>query len=234
MRPITTLNPAALLPLTMAALLLPAPALARPSGVEVTRFHNGAALAGQSVAVVAADPAAGAGLAFAGVAGPVAAELARAGMPPAAPTPSPADAAAPSPAAALVATIRYDSHNFDEPKRTQFSIGMGGGSFGRRGGIGVGGTVPVGSRTRRVAEITLAVQIRRTADNSAVWEGRASEVLPADRVAGAAARLAAALFAGFPGTSGETLRVKKPPPPAAPAPAPPVPPLPASTSVLPQ
>lgn len=204
MRPIT--------PLTMIAMLLfSLPALARPSGVDVTRFHNGAALAGQDVAVVAADPAAGASLAFAGVAGPVAAELARAGMP----------AAAAGATPALVATIRYDARAFEEPRKTQFSIGLGAGSFGRRGGVGVGGNVPVGSRTRSVMEITLAVQIRRTADNSAVWEGRATDVLAASQAGSAPARLAAALFAGFPGTNGETLRVKKVPAPAPPTPAPP-------------
>jgi hypothetical protein len=184
--------------------MLAMPALARPSGVEVTRFHDGAALAGQDVAVVAADPAVGASLAFAGVAGPVAAELARAGMPPAAAGATPA----------LTATIRYDSRAFEEPRKTQFSIGLGAGSFGRRGGFGVGGNMPVGSRTRSVAEITLAVQIRRTADNRAVWEGRATDVLSADQAGRAPARLAAALFAGFPGTNGETLRVKKVPAPA--------------------
>jgi hypothetical protein len=190
--------------LASAALLAPAAAVARPSGVEVTRFHTSQALAGQSVAVTAADPAQNDSLAFIAQRQIIVAELARAGLrPPAA-----------DQRADLVASVRLDSRAFEEPKKTQFSIGLGGGSFGRRGGIGVGGNVPVGGRTRSVAEITLAVQIRRSADNAAVWEGRASDVLPAQRAPTATARLAAALFAGFPGPNGETVRVKKVPAPA--------------------
>ncbi len=99
------------------------------------------------------------------------------------------------------------------PRRSTFSVGLGGGSFsgGRNGGVGLGGGVgfPIGgggASTVLVAE--LAVTIKRRVDQSPIWEGRAqgvSDIKSADQQAG---KLAAALFTGFPGESGRTIEVK--------------------------
>ena len=104
------------------------------------------------------------------------------------------------------------------PRRSPVSIGIGGGGFsggGYRGGggVGLGGGVgfPLGGRgAREVTETELAVTIKRRADQSPVWEGRAHNYSdPRGPGAGDDAnRLATALFAGFPGESGRTVEVK--------------------------
>lgn len=93
------------------------------------------------------------------------------------------------------------------------SIGIGGGSFGggRRGsGIGIGGGVsfPVGrGRTSEIVGTELSVQIRERG-GSMVWEGRAMTEGEARAPEETAARLATALFRGFPGESGRTITVR--------------------------
>lgn len=100
------------------------------------------------------------------------------------------------------------------PRRSPFSIGLGGGgiSGGRGGGVGLGGGVslPVGGSGVGQGVVTeLSVRIRQGPD--AVWEGRAqslTDISAADADAPAiAARLARALFTGFPGESGRTIEV---------------------------
>jgi len=58
----------------------------------------------------------------------------------------------------------------------------------------------------------LAVTIKRSVDQSPVWEGRAHSVSDprkaASDVGAEANTLAAALFTGFPGESGRTIQVK--------------------------
>lgn len=101
------------------------------------------------------------------------------------------------------------------PKRSPLTIGIGGGSFsgGRGGGVGLGGGVsfPVGGQRDRVGIVTeLSVRIRHGAD--AVWEGQAQSLTdtsaPNADVQAISARLAHALFTGFPGESGRTIEVK--------------------------
>ncbi|MBN8849038.1 MAG: hypothetical protein J0I73_13215 [Sphingomonas sp.] len=101
------------------------------------------------------------------------------------------------------------------PKRSPFTIGIGGGSFsgGRGGGVGLGGGVsfPVGGQRDRVGIVTeLSVRIRHGAD--AVWEGQAQSLTdtsaPNVDTQAIAERLARALFTGFPGESGRTIEVK--------------------------
>lgn len=102
--------------------------------------------------------------------------------------------------------------------RPPVTIGLGGGSFsggGRRGGtgVGLGGDVAfgIGGKTREVFGTELWVQLRRRANNSVIWEGRAQTqgVGPENAQPGeTAARLARALFKDFPGESGVTITVK--------------------------
>ncbi len=93
------------------------------------------------------------------------------------------------------------------------SIGLGGGSYGggrRGGGVGVGGGVSfgIGGNTREIYVSELSVQLRRRSDNSTIWEGKALTESVGDQPAETAARLARALFKGFPGESGVTITVR--------------------------
>jgi hypothetical protein len=102
--------------------------------------------------------------------------------------------------------------------RPPVTIGLGGGSFsggGRRGGtgVGLGGDVAfgIGGKTREVFTSELWVQLRRRANNSVIWEGRAqTQAVGVENAqpGQTAARLAAALFKDFPGESGVTITVK--------------------------
>jgi hypothetical protein len=90
------------------------------------------------------------------------------------------------------------------------SVGGGGGYYGRhRGGLGVG---LGGGRPRDLVESELSVTIRDRATGLALWEGRSSTRTAAGsrhaEPARLAARLAHALFAGFPGRSGETIQAR--------------------------
>ncbi len=101
-----------------------------------------------------------------------------------------------------------------QPARTSspVSVGIGGstGSYGSGVGLGIGlnlsGPPPAQTRT------DLAVTIRDHAGGQSLWEGRASFTVRSDSpLAGTqlgAAKLAEALFKGFPGSSGETIQVK--------------------------
>ncbi|WP_337848369.1 DUF4136 domain-containing protein [Sphingomonas sp.] len=96
--------------------------------------------------------------------------------------------------------------------RPPLTIGVGGGSYGGGVGVGVGTSVGIGSKTRTVYASELAVQLRRRGDNTVIWEGKAmTETLGAadgTQPADTAAKLADALFKGFPGQSGITITVK--------------------------
>jgi len=117
--------------------------------------------------------------------------------------------------AAQVAEIRVERFvQQGQGSSSPVSVGIGGstGSWGSGlgGGIGInlggggGGGGQVGTR--------LQVMIRPSVGGDALWEGRANFTASAnsdyaDRRA-AAERLADALFAGFPGRSGETIEVE--------------------------
>jgi hypothetical protein len=99
--------------------------------------------------------------------------------------------------------------------RPPVTIGLGGGSFsgGRRGGVGVGGDVGfgIGGKTREVFGTELWVQLRRRANNTVIWEGRAQTqgvVTDKSQPGATAQRLARALFKDFPGESGVSITVK--------------------------
>ncbi len=97
-------------------------------------------------------------------------------------------------------------------RRSPISIGIGGGSFGRSSGVGLGASFGLGgNRPREVVITRLAVQIRERGSGSVVWEGRAETEVGANAPAAqpglAASKLAEALFRDFPGESGRTMRV---------------------------
>jgi len=102
-----------------------------------------------------------------------------------------------------------------EAGRSPVSVGIGGSTGGYRGGgvgVGVGGNLGGGGSRRGEIVTELAVAIERTSERSVVWEGRAqTEAREGSTAASqglAAAKLAEALFRGFPGESGRTITVR--------------------------
>ena len=178
---------------------------------EAIRYHLGQPIARGTVAVQPLQTTAGVppSLEYRAYAAAVEAELLRNGYTRAAPGATPE----------YVATVAFRRGvEQGPPRRSPVSIGIGGGGFsgGRRGGgVGLGGGVdfPIGGgRSRDLVVSELAVTIKRRADQSPIWEGNAragADVRSSDAQTDAlAARLARALFTGFPGESGRTIEVR--------------------------
>ena len=200
---------------TTALLALASPAVAAER-VEVTRFHTPATLAQLGPGWVEVVPAAGIdprSLETRALIDAVARELAAQGF----------AASAPQPSVGRIAEVRLTRDAVPGSERrgggSSVSIGIGGGSGGgwRRGGgtslgVGLGVGFPLGGNRQRAGDVEseLSVTIRDKATGAALWEGR-SALRTAQRDAyrpETATRLAHALFAGFPGKSGETIEVK--------------------------
>lgn len=88
--------------------------------------------------------------------------------------------------------------------------GVAGGSYGSSAGVGIG--IDLSPRPSERLHRELRVMIKPTEGGTALWEGRARFTATANsdfaETQAAAARLADALFGGFPGQSGETIEVK--------------------------
>ena len=200
---------------TAALIALASPATAAER-IEVTRFHTPATLAQLGPGWVEVVPAAGIdprSLETRALIDAVARELAAQGF----------AASAPQPSVGRIAEVRLTRDAVPGSERrgggSSVSIGVGGGSGGgwRRGGgtsvgVGLGVGFPLGGNKQRAGDVEneLSVTIRDKATGAALWEGRSS-LRTAQREADkpeTAARLAHALFAGFPGKSGETIEVK--------------------------
>ena len=172
---------------------------------EVIRYHLGEPIARGTIAVEPLAGGAPASLEFKTYAAAVQTELLKVGYT------VPAQGVMPD----YVATVAFTRTSREGPPRqSPVSIGIGGGGFsgGRRGGgVGLGGGIgfPIGkSRPTELLVAELAVTIKRRADQSPVWEGKAqgiSDIKGADQQAG---KLARALFTGFPGESGRTITVR--------------------------
>ena len=200
---------------TTALLALASPAVAAER-IEVTRFHTPSTLAQLGPGWVEVVPAAGfdpRSLETRAWIDAVARELANQGF----------AASTPQPSVGRIAEVRLTRDPVPGSERrgggSSVSIGIGGGSGGgwRRGGgtslgVGLGVGFPLGGNRQRAGDVEseLSVTIRDKATGAALWEGR-SALRTAQRDADrpeTAARLARALFAGFPGKSGETIEVK--------------------------
>ena len=99
-----------------------------------------------------------------------------------------------------------------EDRRGPVSVG-GGASTGSYGsGVGVGVGIDLTPRPAERLATRLSVAIRDTTGGANLWEGRAQMVASGNSdyasAQAAAARLAAALFAQFPGADGETVIVE--------------------------
>ena len=115
---------------------------------------------------------------------------------------------------AYVAQISIAVDRRHARSRSPVSIGLGAGGYSRGGGVGLGGGVsfPIGRGSVREEVVTnLSVNIV-TRGGAGVWEGRATSrevhALDTGNTNAAAAKLARALFTGFPGESGRTIEVK--------------------------
>jgi hypothetical protein len=186
------------------ALALASCATPYASPVEVTRFtaQSPATLGSGTISVRPAPGAPGGTLEFAAWEQAVAAQLQRLGY-----------RLVQSGPASQVAEVRVmREERAAEGRRGPISVGVGGstGSYGSGLGLGLGFDLSGGPKP--VIDTELGVIIRDNATGQPLWEGRATFGATTDsklaQRQAAADRLAAALFDGFPGRSGETIEVR--------------------------
>lgn len=169
--------------------------------VEVTRFHVPDARFGGPIAVVPAPGMSETSLELRAYQSAVARELVRAGY------------AERGPAGAQIAEVRLMRRTWQpERQRGPVSVGVGGGGGSFGSGVGMGVGIDLSGRPAAQTETELAVAIKDRAGGRTLWEGRAQFIVRADSPLAqtdlGAAKLAEALFRGFPGNSGETILVK--------------------------
>lgn len=180
-----------------------------PGPVQVTRFHDAAALdtLGRGTIFIEAAPGSEeAALELAPYKAAIAAELTRLGY-----TESPRSEAR---SIAQIDVERY-AIGIEGGKRGPVSVGVGGstGSYGSGVGVGIGINLGGGQSRERVGT-ELSLMIRDVETGQAVWEGRA-QFEPARgseqaQVSTNASIIADALFREFPGGNGETVEVEVP------------------------
>jgi Domain of unknown function (DUF4136) len=177
--------------------------------VEVTRFHriDSSTTIPAGTYDVVARPGEPATLADRSYGMAVAQQLDRLGY-------RPASSAAAGQANYIV-TVGVDrAERPDDDDGSGISVGVGGGTGNYRSGVGVGVGLDLtrlfGER-RDVIATRMTVRIARRGEQLALWEGRAETSAksgtPAAQPGLAADKLATALFADFPGRSGETISV---------------------------
>lgn len=186
------------------ALLLCGCAQTYVSPVSVTRFvgEQPAQLGRGPIAVRAAPGTPADPLAFAPYWQAVSSELARVGY-----------QVVPGDDAAQVAEVRLSRAVERAVRgRSPVSVGVGGstGSYGSGLGMGVG--IDLSGPPPDIDHTQMSVVLRERASGQSLWEGRAEFAASVNSRYGnaqaAAAKIAAALFAGFPGRSGETIEVR--------------------------
>ena len=170
-------------------------------GTEVTRFHLGEVIPAQAINVEPADPGREASLEYQQYSAIVAQQLATIGF-----------AQTSLEETEMIAVINVERGTREElARRSPISIGIGGGSFGRRTGIGIGTSFGVGGSPGGEVNVTeLSVALKRRSEGTIVWEGTATRVtaLGTESPAATVQTLATALFQGFPGESGRTITVE--------------------------
>ncbi len=172
--------------------------------VEVTRFHllDTGQLGRGSISVEPAPGVDGQSLEFRSYAAAVGRQLALLGY-----------AEQPAGTGNQIAQVRLDRQTLrPERRRGPVSVGVGGSTGSYGGGVGLGIGIDLSGPPPEQVATELAVSIRERTSGQAIWEGRASFTVKASSpLAGTqlgAAKLAEALFKGFPGQSGETTLVK--------------------------
>lgn len=194
-------------PLLLAGALLAIAATAgcvAPVGpVEVTRFHlpDTGLLGRGTIAVEPAPGMDGDSLEFRSYAAAVARQLTLVGY---------SEQAAGG--SAQVAQLGLERGSF-QPGRpgSPVSVGVGGGTGSYGSGLGVGIGLDLSGPPPEQVETRLSVMIRDRATGRSLWEGRAAFTVRASSPLAnsqlGAAKMAEALFKGFPGKSGETIEV---------------------------
>lgn len=185
------------------ALLMPGTALAKRA--EVTRFHTAESLTllgHRSVAVVAGPGTDEKSLESRVWLAAVEQAVGLAGFPT-------RMASAPE----VLAEVRVDRRSWKpERQRGGVSVGVGGSTGGYGSGVGLGIGINLGGGPAEQTETVLSVTLRDRVTGQSLWEGRAMQTVKSkSRDADpdmAADKLAKALFAGFPGRSGDTISVK--------------------------
>jgi hypothetical protein len=175
---------------------------AASAAAEVTRFHLGQNIARGEIAIEPLEPAEMGSMEFGRHAAAVERQLTALGW----------RVVRGNTRSEQVAVVRVGQGTREQMRRSGLSLGFGGGVGG--GGVGAGGgvQVPIGGGRGQIVVTELAVRLQRRSAGSAIWEGRArtearAGTAMADRAA-AVDRLAPALFQGFPGESGRTIRVQ--------------------------
>jgi hypothetical protein len=202
------------MPMTpFARALLPALALsgvlsgcATPVGpVEVTRFHlpDTSVLGRGPIRVEPAPGQDGASIEFRTYAAAVAQELTRLGYTEAAPGTAGGN---------QVAVLSVERQTFSPgQRRSPVSVGVGGSTGSYGSGLGLGLGINLSGPPKDQVETHMGVMIRDRATGQSLWEGRAQFSVRADapvaQTSLGAAKMAEALFKGFPGRSGETITV---------------------------
>lgn len=195
-----------------AGLLLGLAACTNTFRADVSRFQSQLpAPSGQTFAVVADDPALAGGIEFGQYARLVEARMSQQGY---VAVPNPKDAA-------LIVRFDYGVDNGRERVRsTGFArdpfwgpwYGYGHvGYFGRRGPWGYGWYDPFfdggGIDSYTVYTSGIDMKIDRKADGARLFEGKAEAVSSSNRLPYLVPNLVDAMFTGFPGNSGETVRI---------------------------
>lgn len=194
---------------------------AAPFSAKVARFSAMPAPQGQTFTIQARDPRLQGGLEFSQYASLVAARLEHVGY-----------QRASGRGATLVVTIDYDVDHGRERVQSTPGAGFGFGVadygfyrpwYGRYGGGfrygfydpwawggGFGGGSDISSYTVYTSE--LKMDIERTGDGQRLFEGTARAVSRTDDLPYLVPNLVEAMFTGFPGNSGETVKITIPPP----------------------
>lgn len=188
------------------AAIMALPGCVAPVGpVEVTRFHA-PEIAARTHGTIHVEPATGQpdDMEFRTYANAVMRELTKIGYS----EPLPGEAAGNQVAVVSVERQRYVPRRDGSP----VSVGVGGSTGSYGSGLGVGVGIDLSGPPPEQVETKLAVTILERASGKHLWEGRASFVVRADSPLAqtplGAAKMAEALFKGFPGQSGETIQVK--------------------------
>jgi hypothetical protein len=192
-------------PLLAVLMVLTLAACVAPVGpVEVTRFHvpELATRGRESIAIEPAVGQDGNSLEFGTYASAVSRQLNLLGF----------NAGTTSANSPQVAILRIERHVWRADRaHGPVSVGLGGstGSYGSGMGVGIG--LDLSGPPPEMVETLLGVTIKDRANGKVLWEGKATFAVRATSPLAStqigAAKLAEALFKGFPGSSGETIKV---------------------------
>ena len=175
------------------------------SPVEITRFHQSAAVTQLGTGTIFIETAPGDDAdpqETATFKSAIAAELAELGY-----------REVPRGEASQIAQVRVGRYIAQEAqRRNPVSVGGGGSVGGYGSGVGLGIGINLGGGKREMIGTDLGVVIRDAGSSEVIWEGRASVSVSdnsqfADSSANASV-VADALFSEFPGNNGETVEVR--------------------------